>query len=732
MTNKWLIWLTCALLFISGWSSHAGASLALDQESSIQVATEDEMMTISGTTDPQDPAWVPLIVKDASGQILYFQDVPGAGKPFQIEVEIPNWAEYGTAEAVLFSTIIAKDRFSIDNNQGGKKKMDVSIRIVGEDGDEILKRTSFSVSKQSSVYNLLRVAAEENGLDYEVRDPENDGEQVYLISIDGLAEFDKGPGSGWVYKVNGTGPQTSIDRYKLSAGDRVEFLYTTDLGKSESVGNGNSGAGSSYEVSTSFDVSSAISQLEFAEDVDSIVSIAKKLIWDLSDYSIEKQQTFVPDVAVFLQAAYEHAARLPEKKSEVTKPLDPDIQDVSGIKVTEALQDQVELKKELDELLENSTLYKPLLKQLKPVLLVPYPTNSTSQVIKLYIDRNSRDKLRSMNTTIAMVKGDLRANLQLLPESQSGSESMWVSVRAYTDQEQTTQFNEWQSSTDLESVPLTGSYRVETSHPTKALVELSVPITGSVDELSWPTLFERTVSTDKWSPVVAELHRTKQRISVPVKFGTDVVVVQQSHAFEDVLSLDESNRKIQEAIAALYGWGIVQGTSSTSFGTDQTLNRAEFFALLNRLDDMQKTAQLKEKTASSSTTQSAQTPVFSDVPADSWYAPVVKAAVLKGWTLGRNQTMFAPQASMSRAEVAVLIARLYDEGSSVDTKTSVSVKDEVAIPSWASDAVGVAAARQWLLPDANGNIRSNENITRGEAAYAIYRYVLDKYIGDDK
>ncbi|MCD1147898.1 bacterial Ig-like domain-containing protein [Peptoniphilus sp. KCTC 25270] len=53
----------------------------------------------------------------------------------------------------------------------------------------------------------------------------------YVSSIEGLAEFDGGPYSGWMYKVNGWFPNYSSSLYKLKDGDVVEWIYTRDLGK---------------------------------------------------------------------------------------------------------------------------------------------------------------------------------------------------------------------------------------------------------------------------------------------------------------------------------------------------------------------------------------------------------------------------------------------------------------------------------------------------------------------
>lgn len=56
-------------------------------------------------------------------------------------------------------------------------------------------------------------------------------EGVYVSSIEGLAEFDGGPYSGWMYRVNGSFPNFSSSLYKVKDGDYVEWLYTRDLGK---------------------------------------------------------------------------------------------------------------------------------------------------------------------------------------------------------------------------------------------------------------------------------------------------------------------------------------------------------------------------------------------------------------------------------------------------------------------------------------------------------------------
>ncbi len=57
------------------------------------------------------------------------------------------------------------------------------------------------------------------------------GASLYVEEIDGLAEFDRGPLSGWMYSVNGVFPDISAGEYVLQLNDVLAWRYTTDLGK---------------------------------------------------------------------------------------------------------------------------------------------------------------------------------------------------------------------------------------------------------------------------------------------------------------------------------------------------------------------------------------------------------------------------------------------------------------------------------------------------------------------
>ncbi|MDR2295253.1 MAG: S-layer homology domain-containing protein, partial [Clostridiales Family XIII bacterium] len=58
---------------------------------------------------------------------------------------------------------------------------------------------------------------------------ETDAAGAYVKAIGGIAEFDYGPNSGWLYRVNGVETiRESAAKYRLNAGDTLEWFYTRD------------------------------------------------------------------------------------------------------------------------------------------------------------------------------------------------------------------------------------------------------------------------------------------------------------------------------------------------------------------------------------------------------------------------------------------------------------------------------------------------------------------------
>jgi len=100
--------------------------------------------------------------------------------------------------------------------------------IIPQNG-VILEERAVTFYEGESVFNVLLREMKRNKIHMEfVNVPLYNS--AYIEGIANIYEFDCGELSGWVYRVNGWFPNYGSSRYTLKNGDRVEVLYTCNLG----------------------------------------------------------------------------------------------------------------------------------------------------------------------------------------------------------------------------------------------------------------------------------------------------------------------------------------------------------------------------------------------------------------------------------------------------------------------------------------------------------------------
>ncbi|HEX3025790.1 MAG TPA: DUF4430 domain-containing protein [Clostridia bacterium] len=112
-------------------------------------------------------------------------------------------------------------KYSID----ARKAVDKS---TGKSFGMLLPECDVPLQSGDTVYSVLKRICKLKKL---ALDATTIGE-AYVKGIGGAEEFDNGPQSGWIYRLNGVYAASGCS-IKLKAGDRVEWIYTTDYGKSE-------------------------------------------------------------------------------------------------------------------------------------------------------------------------------------------------------------------------------------------------------------------------------------------------------------------------------------------------------------------------------------------------------------------------------------------------------------------------------------------------------------------
>lgn len=102
-------------------------------------------------------------------------------------------------------------------------KATVTISVIGDSRKgTILASKSVALKEGETAYSLLI-----SELGNKVVSSGSTGSK-YVQSIDGLAEFDGGPSSGWKYKTNrDTDPSISADSYTLQNGDTLYWYYSS-------------------------------------------------------------------------------------------------------------------------------------------------------------------------------------------------------------------------------------------------------------------------------------------------------------------------------------------------------------------------------------------------------------------------------------------------------------------------------------------------------------------------
>lgn len=101
--------------------------------------------------------------------------------------------------------------------------------LIPENG-VIFPETVLEFIPGESVFDVLLRTMKEHRIHFEFVNAPFYG-STYVEGIGNLYEFDCGEISGWMYKVNGIFPNYGCSKYILKSGDKIEWIYTCDLGK---------------------------------------------------------------------------------------------------------------------------------------------------------------------------------------------------------------------------------------------------------------------------------------------------------------------------------------------------------------------------------------------------------------------------------------------------------------------------------------------------------------------
>lgn len=112
---------------------------------------------------------------------------------------------------------------------------------------------------------------------------------------------------------------------------------------------------------------------------------------------------------------------------------------------------------------------------------------------------------------------------------------------------------------------------------------------------------------------------------------------------------------------------------------------------------------------------------FTDLKADDWYYSSVRFAYDNELFKGLTATTFSPNTNMNRAMLATVLSRMAGIQGPIPAVGFTDVKDG----DWYSDAVNWAAAVGIVNGMGDGTFAPNANVTREQMAAMLYRYARD-------
>lgn len=150
--------------------------------------------------------------------------------------------------------------------------------------------------------------------------------------------------------------------------------------------------------------------------------------------------------------------------------------------------------------------------------------------------------------------------------------------------------------------------------------------------------------------------------------------------------------------------GIMKGVAADTFAPDKNIIRADFVTTLGRFVHVD--------------TDLYKGSSFSDVNTDTYFAPYIKWASINGIVGGVGQNRFAPDALITREQVAKIfyeIAQLMGKDITVNDGIYASFTDTGSVSSWAVPAVKWAVS-SGLVNGSGSRIIPTGNTTRAQSA----------------
>lgn len=234
---------------------------------------------------------------------------------------------------------------------------------------------------------------------------------------------------------------------------------------------------------------------------------------------------------------------------------------------------------------------------------------------------------------------------------------------------------------------------------------LTLPVPKGIDaQISG--VYRWNEASSEWEYAYGDVQTDE--IAALLNRGSVYTVLERNKAYADVPASFWGH----EAIRILGAKHIMEGTGD-SFEPQHPLTRAEFIACLVQALRLPAPADAVS--------------MFDDVQQyDHQYGANIASALQAGLIQGIAANHFAPDRSITREEMAVILSRAFEKRTpdKLPASATESPFDAAAVSDWAKEAVSQVMAAKLMIGRGNGEFAPAQLVTRAEAAQAIYNLLF--------
>ncbi|MFA7078644.1 MAG: S-layer homology domain-containing protein, partial [Syntrophomonas sp.] len=159
----------------------------------------------------------------------------------------------------------------------------------------------------------------------------------------------------------------------------------------------------------------------------------------------------------------------------------------------------------------------------------------------------------------------------------------------------------------------------------------------------------------------------------------------------------------QGQIQTMVDKGAIGGYPDNTFKPERITTRAEFISMTNRAFSFNETVEIN----------------YTDVESNDWFAPDIAKAKAAGYIAGYSDGSMKPNNSITRQEVAVIVANILELDTAGGTEALNKFTDAASIPAWSGNAIAAMVEAGYLSGYPDGTFKAANSTTRAVAAVIL-------------